>query len=186
MKDRAPNYDELLAAEEAAQKGKKGMWSDKHPAPKEYVDASKSFRDAKMYVSVLQRQKKVPAIVDFVKSGARFTVLVPRENARLNFVLAGIRAPKSARNANEKSEPFGQEAHDLATRRCMQRDVQIDIHDIDKVGGFIGTLYVNHESFAKVLVEEGLAEVHRYSAEQSGVATELFAAQKRAQEARKG
>jgi len=184
--DRAPNYDELLAAQELAKEEKKGMWSPKAPAIKTYADASETVQKAKVQLQTLQRQKKIPAIVDFVKSGSRFTILIPREGIKLNFVLGGIRAPKSARNPNEKSEPFGQEAHDLATKRCSQRDVEIDVHNIDKVGGFIGELFVNRESFAKVLVEDGLATVHEYSAEQSGNAAELLAAQDRAKAARKG
>lgn len=184
--DRAPNYDELLAAQETAKEEKKGMWSPKAPAVKTYVDASETAQKAKMQLQTLQRQKKIPAIVDFVKSGSRFTVLIPREGAKLNFVLGGIRAPKSARNPSEQSEPFGQEAHDFATKRCSQRDVEIDVHNIDKVGGFIGELFVNRESFAKALVEEGYATVHEYSAEQSGNAQELLGAQGRAKAARKG
>ncbi|KAL4896025.1 hypothetical protein BDV59DRAFT_171853 [Aspergillus ambiguus] len=184
--DRSPDYDSLLIAEADAQKDGKGMWSPKPPKQKQYQDYSESVQKAKMEVSILQRQKRVPAIVDFVKSGSRFTVLVPRENAKLTLVLSGIRAPRSARNPGEASEPFGQEAHDLANRRCMQRDVEIDVETIDKVGGFIGTLYVNKENFTKVLLEEGLATVHAYSAEQSGHATEYFAAEQRAKEARKG
>ena len=162
------------------------MWSPKAPAAKTYQDYSESLQKAKIQSSVLQRQKKVPAVVDFVKSGSRFTILIPRENAKLTFVLSGIRAPRSARNANEKSEPFGQEAHDFANRRCMQRDVEIDVENTDKVGGFIGTLYVNRENFAKLLLEEGFASVHAYSAEQTGNANELFAAEKKAKEERKG
>ncbi|KAF4280646.1 hypothetical protein KXX16_001899 [Aspergillus fumigatus] len=184
--DRSPDYDSLLIAEAEAQKDGKGMWSPKPSKPKQYQDYSESLQKAKMEVSILQRQKRVPAIVDFVKSGSRFTVLVPRENAKLTLVLSGIRAPRSARNPGEAGEPFGQEAHDLANKRCMQRDVEIDIETIDKVGGFIGTLYVNKEDFAKVLLEEGLATVHTYSAEQSGHATEYLAAEQKAKEARKG
>ncbi|KAI9753075.1 MAG: hypothetical protein M4579_005347 [Chaenotheca gracillima] len=184
--DRSPIYDELLIAEEAAQKDQKGMWAPNPPQTKAFVDASESVQKARIQLSVLQRQKKVPAIVDFVKSGSRFTVLVPKENAKLTFVLSGIRAPKSARNAEEKGEPFGREAHDFANRRCNQRDVEIDVENMDKVGGFIGTLYINRESFARLLVEEGLASVHAYSAEQSGNANELFAAEKKAKESRKG
>jgi staphylococcal nuclease domain-containing protein 1 len=184
--DRAPNYDELLIAQEKAKEEKKGMWSGKPAKAKQYADASESLQKAKMQVAYLQRQKKIPAIVDFVKGGSRFVVLIPRENVKLNFVLGGIRAPKSARNPNDKSEPFGQEAHDLAMKRLTQRDVEIDVHNIDKVGGFIGALYINKESFAKILVEEGFATVHAYSAEQSGNANELQAAEKRAKEAKKG
>lgn len=184
--DRSPDYDSLLVAEADAQKDGKGMWSPKPPRTKQYQDYSESVQKAKMEVSILQRQKRVPAVVDFVKSGSRFTVLVPRENAKLTFVLSGIRAPRSARGPGEAGEPFGQEAHELANRRCMQRDVEIDVETIDKVGGFIGTLYVNKENFTKVLLEEGLATVHAYSAEQSGNATEYFAAEQKAKEARRG
>lgn len=184
--DRAPNYDELLAAQEKAKEEKKGIWSGKPAKARVYADASESVQKAKLQLSTLQRQKKVPGIVDFVKAGSRFVVLIPREGVKLNFVLGGIRAPKSARNPNEKSEPFGQEAHDLAARRLTQRDVLVDVHDIDKVGGFIGELYIGGESFAKILVEEGFATVHTYSAERSGNATELLAAERKAKEARKG
>lgn len=184
--DRSPAYDELLAAEEAAQKDGKGMWSPKPPAAKTYQDYSESLQKAKIQSSVLQRQKRIPAIVDFVKGGSRFTVLIPRENAKLTFVLSGIRAPRSARNANEKSDPFGQEAHDFANRRCLQRDVEIDVEATDKIGAFIGTLYVNRENFAKLLLEEGLASVHRYSAEQSPHGAELFAAEEKAKADKKG
>lgn len=184
--DRSPDYDSLMIAEAEAQKDGKGMWSPKPPKVKQVQDYSESLQKAKTEASVLQRQNRIPGVVDFVKSGSRFTVIVPRENAKFTLVLSGIRAPRSARNANEQSEPCGQEAHDFANRRCMQRDVEIDVETVDKVGGFIGTLYVNKENFTRSLLEEGLASVHAYSAEQSGHAAEYFAAEKKAKEARKG
>ncbi|PPJ50277.1 hypothetical protein CBER1_04885 [Cercospora berteroae] len=184
--DRSPIYDELLAAEEAAQAEQKGMWAPKPQKQINYVDYSESLEKAKRQLTMLSNKKKVPCIVDFVKSGSRFTVLVPRENAKLTFVLGGIRAPRSARGPQDTAEPFGQEAHDFAVKRCMQRDAEIDVHDTDKQGGFIGDLYINRENFAKVLVEEGLASVHAYSAEKSGNANELFGAEQKAKEARRG
>ncbi|KAJ9666272.1 hypothetical protein H2201_003707 [Coniosporium apollinis] len=184
--DRSNIYDELLLAEEEAQKEGRGMFGAKPPAAKQYVDYSESLEKAKRQMSMLSRQRKIPAVVDFVKSGSRFTVLIPRENAKITLVLSGVRAPRSARNPTEQGEPFGQEAHDFANRRCLQRDVEIDVEDVDKVGGFIGTIYVNRENFTKLLVEEGLASVHAYSAEKSGNATELFAAEQKAKEGRKG
>ncbi|TGJ82627.1 hypothetical protein E0Z10_g6137 [Xylaria hypoxylon] len=184
--DRAPNYDELLAAQEEAKEQKKGMWSGKASKAKTYVDASESAQKAKIQVSTLSRQKKVPGIVDFCKAGSRFTILIPREGVKITMVLAGVRAPRAPRSAGEKGEPFGQEALDLANRRCNQRDCEIDVYDVDKVGGFIGDLYISRESFAKILVEEGFAQVHQYSAEKAGNATELLAAQQKAKEGRKG
>ncbi|KAJ6443852.1 transcription factor [Purpureocillium lavendulum] len=184
--DRASNYDELLAAQEKAKEEGKGMWSGKPQKAKQYTDLSDNAQKAKIMLATLQRQKKVPAIVDFCKSGSRFTILIPRENVKLTMVLGGIRAPRAPRADGEGGEPFGKEALELANRRCNQRDCEVDIHDMDKVGGFIGELYINRENFAKVLVEEGLASVHAYSAEKSGNATELFAAEKRAKEGKKG
>jgi staphylococcal nuclease domain-containing protein 1 len=184
--DRSPIYDELLLAEQKAQEEQKGMWNPKPSAAKKYVDYSENLEKAKRQLALLSRQKKVPAIVDYVKSASRFTVLIPREDSKITFVLSGIRAPRSARNATDKAEPFGQEAHDFANKRALQRDIEIDVEDVDKVGGFIGSLYINRESFAKTLVEEGLASVHAYSAEKSGNAAELFAAEKKAKEQRKG
>ena len=184
--DRSPIWDELSAAEEIAHNAQKGMWSPKAPQTSKMVEASESIQKAKSYLSFLQRQRRVPAIVDFVSSGSRFKVIIPKENARLTFVLSGIRAPRTARNANEQSEPFGPESSEWASKKCMQRDVEIDVEDIDRVGGFIGTMYLNRENVAKGLVEEGLASVHPYSAEKSGHGTELFAAESKAKDARKG
>ena len=184
--DRSPFYDDLLAAEEAATKEGKGMWSGKPTAAKTYVDYSESLQKAKIQASVLQRQRRIPAIVDFVKGASRFTILIPRENAKLTLVLSCIRAPRSARNPTEASEPMGQEALDFANKKCLQRDVEVDIEGTDKVGGFIGTLHVNRENFSKLLLDEGFASVHAYSAEQNANGPELFAAEKRAKEGRKG
>ncbi|PHH77308.1 hypothetical protein CDD82_3574 [Ophiocordyceps australis] len=184
--DRAPNYDELLAAQEKAKEDKKGMWSGKPQKAKQYIDLSENAQKAKVMLATLQRQKKVPAIVDFCKAGSRFTILIPRENIKLTMVLGGIRAPRAPRQDGQGGEPFGKEALEFTNRRCNQRDCEVDIHDMDKVGGFIGDLYINRDNFAKALVEEGLATVHAYSAEKSGNATELFAAEKRAKESKKG
>lgn len=184
--DRSPDYDALLLAEEAAQKDEQGMWSSKAPSAKQYQDYSENLQKAKMEASVLQRQKKVPAIVDYVRSGSRFVVLVPKDNAKLTFVLSGVRVPKAPRATGEAGEPYGQEAAEFANRRCLQRDVEIDVEDTDKVGGFIGTMHVGRENFARALVEEGLAKVHQYSAERTGHANELNAAEKKAKEGRKG
>jgi staphylococcal nuclease domain-containing protein 1 len=183
--DRSPIWDELAAAEEVAKKEQVGMYSGKSPASSKMVEASETIQKAKSYLSFLQRQKRVPAIVDFVASGSRFKVIIPKENARLTFILSGIRAPRTARNPKEQSEPFGQEAFEWSSRKCMQRDVEIDVEDIDRMGGFIGTMYVNRESVARGLVEEGLATVHAYSSEKSGHGNELMAAENRAKTARK-
>lgn len=185
--DRSPIWDELLAAEEAAISAAKGMHSPKGPiAQGRIVEASETLQRAKQYLSTFQRAKRVAGVVEFVSSGGRFKIFVPREYCKLTLVLSGIRVPRTARNASEASEPWGQEAADFATRKVLQRDVELDIETTDRIGGFVGVLFLNNENFAVALLEEGLATVHDYSAEQSGFALLYREAQGRAQLARKG
>ena len=82
----------------------------------------------------------------------------------------GIRAPRAAyRGADkggDKGEPYGNESAEFATRRYLQRDVEVEFESVDKSGGFIGALYLNKtENAAISLVREGLATVHAFSAE---------------------
>lgn len=60
----------------------------------------------------------------------------------------------------------------------MQRDIEFEIHDVDKSGGFIGALYLNKtENAAITLVREGLATVHSYSADSLAWAKQLYNAE---------
>jgi staphylococcal nuclease domain-containing protein 1 len=96
--------------------------------------------------------------------------------------LIGIRAPRTARSASEKGEPYGTESAEFATRRYMQRDVEIEIETTDKSGGFIGALYLNkNENAAVTLVSEGLATVHSFSADSLPWSKQLYDAEVRRQ-----
>lgn len=73
--------------------------------------------------------------VDFVASGSRFKLHMPKENTKITFVLAGIRAPRVARSGSgEKSEAYGPEAHKFASK-YMQRDVEIGKSTTSEEGG---------------------------------------------------
>ena len=81
---------------------------------------------------------------------------------------------------SEKGEPYGTEAAEFATRRYMQRDVEIEIETVDKSGGFIGALWLNkNENAAVALVQEGLATVHSYSADTLSWSKQLYATEVR-------
>ena len=93
-------------------------------------------------------------------------------------LVIGIRAPRAARGTSEKGEPYGNEAAEFATRRYMQRDVEIEIETTDKSGGFIGAVYLNkNENAAVTLVTEGLATVHSFSADTLSWAKQLYDAE---------
>ncbi|KAH0827961.1 hypothetical protein J3R83DRAFT_3599 [Lanmaoa asiatica] len=193
--DRSPDYDKLMAAEQAyvsytiplnlvinsscsALSETRGIHSGKEqPPPKQPLNLSETAARANPFLSGLKRQGKIPAIVDYVASGSRFKLFLPKDNQTLTLVLSGIRTPRTARNASEKSEPFGSEAAEFATRRYMQRDVEFEVESADKSGGFIGTLWLKNENAAISLLREGYAFVHAFSADGLSWAKQIYDAE---------
>lgn len=100
------------------------MHSTKEVSLPRIVDASETASRASQYLPSWKRAGKHQAVVDFVSAGSRFKVFMPKENTKITFVLAGIRAPRTARNATEKPEPYGPEALKFASK-FLQRDVEI-------------------------------------------------------------
>ncbi|KAJ7770129.1 hypothetical protein DFH07DRAFT_266338 [Mycena maculata] len=185
--DRASDYDKLMAAEQAAVAETRGIHSGKDlPPPKQPLNISESTSRATQFLNSFKRLGRISAVVDYVAAGSRFKLLLPKDNQTLTLVLGGIRAPRTARNASEKSEPYGNEASEFASRRYMQRDVEFEVDTIDKSGGFIGSLYLNKtENAAVALVTEGLATVHSFSAEGLGWARQLYDAEAEAKAAKR-
>ncbi|CED84878.1 Transcriptional coactivator p100 [Phaffia rhodozyma] len=158
----------------------RGLHSQKEMALPRIIDASESGAKASQFLPFFKRAGRQAAVVEFVAAGSRFKVLLPKENKKLTFVLAGIRAPRTVRNPSEKGEPYGVESHRFASR-YMQRDVEVEFETVDKVGGYIGAMYVNKtENVAVELVRAGLAQVHAYTAESLPFARQLFAAEEEA------
>ncbi|CDO69288.1 hypothetical protein BN946_scf184976.g7 [Trametes cinnabarina] len=185
--DRSPDYDKLMAAEQLAATEGRGIHSGKDmPAPKQPLNISESANRATTFVNGFRRLGRIPAVVEYVAAGSRFKIYLPKDNQVLTLVLGGIRAPRTARNASEASEPYGSESAEFATRRYLQRDVEIEVYDADKSGGFIGALYLNKtENAAITLVKEGLATVHPYSADNLAWAKQLYEAEEEAKQAKR-
>ncbi|KAJ1958106.1 hypothetical protein EC988_000486, partial [Linderina pennispora] len=186
--NRSSNYDSLLAAELRAQEAKAGIHSGKPRPAATPADASESAARARSFLTHWQRSGRVPCIVDYVASGARLRLHIPRENVKLTFVLAGVRCPRAPRHgSDEGGEPLGAEALALTTLRAMQRDVEAEFEGVDKTGAFIGSLWLSKtESLAVELLRDGLASVHAFSAEQSPHTNALVAAERRAKADRRG
>ncbi|KAJ7076400.1 hypothetical protein B0H15DRAFT_925222 [Mycena belliarum] len=185
--DRASDYDKLMAAEQAAVDDTRGIHSGKDvPPPKQPLNISESTSRATQFLSSFKRLGRVAAVVDYVAAGSRFKLLLPKDNQTLTLVLGGIRAPRTARSASEKSEPYGTQASEFASRRYMQRDVEFEVDALDKSGGFIGSLYLNKTDNAAVtLVKEGLATVHSFSADGLAWAQQLYDAEAEAKAAKR-
>ncbi|KAH7888601.1 hypothetical protein F5I97DRAFT_1853998 [Phlebopus sp. FC_14] len=184
--DRSPDYDKLMVAEQAAVAATRGIHSGKEqPPPKQPINLSETGTRASSFLNGFKRQGKMPAVVDYVASGSRFKLFLPKSNQVLTLVLAGIKAPRTARNPSEKSEPFGTQVADFATRRYMQRDVEFDVETVDKSGGFIGSLWLKNENAAVTLVREGYASIHPFSADSLSWSRQLYDAEAEAKQAQR-
>ena len=73
----------------------------------------------------------------FSMNGARFKLLIPKENCVIIFSLAGIRCPQTSRNGSE-AEPFADEAYAFSRSQCFQREVDVETEAVDKNGTFFG------------------------------------------------
>ncbi|CAO3702418.1 unnamed protein product [Rhizopus stolonifer] len=184
--NRARCYDQLLIAEKKAEEQQKGVHSPKEPPVVRIVDASENAAKARQFFTFLKRGGKLHAVVEFVANGSRLFVWVPKENCRISFVLSGVRAPRVGRTPNDKSEPYGQEALDFISQKCLQHDVEIEVENVDKVGSFVGSLFVQGENVSVALLEHGLATIHEYSADESHYVNQIYAAEREAKTEKKG
>ncbi|KAI8093293.1 uncharacterized protein BX664DRAFT_329393 [Halteromyces radiatus] len=184
--NRSHHYDQLLIAETKAQEQQKGVHSTKGQPIVRIVDASENMTKARQFLTSLKRNQRQVAVVDHVANGSRLFLWIPKENCRLSFVLAGIRAPRVGKNASEKSEPFGPEALAFVTEQCLQHDVEVEIDNVDKTGAFIGNLFIGGNNLAIELLNKGYATVHEYSANESRYANQFFGAERNAKESRQG
>lgn len=87
---RSSHYDELLAAETKASKAMKGVFAKKDIPQHRVNDISADSTRARQFLSSLQRSGRVEAIVEFVTSGSRLKLYIPKETCLITFLLAGM------------------------------------------------------------------------------------------------
>ncbi|XP_060257941.1 staphylococcal nuclease domain-containing protein 1-like [Ovis aries] len=110
---RSSHYDELLAAEARAIKNGKGLHSKKEVPIHRVADISGDTQKAKQFLPFLQRAGRSEAVVEYVFSGSRLKLYLPKETCLITFLLAGIECPRGARNLPglvQEGEPFSEEA----------------------------------------------------------------------------
>ncbi|XP_077226647.1 ribonuclease TUDOR 1-like [Tasmannia lanceolata] len=152
FEERSNYYDALLAAESRASNGKKGMHSAKDPPVMHITDLlTASAKKAKDFLPFLQRSRRLPAIVEYVLSGHRFKLLIPKETCSIAFSFSGVRCPG-------RDEPFSDEAIAFMRRKILQRDVEIEVETVDRTGTFLGSLWESKTNMAVSLLEAGLAK----------------------------
>lgn len=126
---RSSHYDALLAAEVKAEKEKKGVWSDNaSEATLRVQELQGDVQRSKQFLPYLQRSVRSDGVVEFVASGSRLRVYIPKETCIVTFLLGGISCPRSARTGAGgrqigENEPFAEEALQFTKSTALLRDV---------------------------------------------------------------
>uniref|UniRef100_A0A674A8M8 Staphylococcal nuclease domain-containing protein n=1 Tax=Salmo trutta TaxID=8032 RepID=A0A674A8M8_SALTR len=172
---RSSHYDELLAAEARAIKNGKGLHSKKEVPIHRVADISGETQKAKQFLPFLQRAGRSEAVVEYVFSGSRLKLYMPKETCLITFLLAGIECPRGSRNmpgGMQVAEPFSDEAMAFTKELVLQREVEVEVESMDKAGNFIGWLHIEGVNLSVALVENALSKVH-FTAERKNLWREL-------------
>ncbi|KAJ6882657.1 hypothetical protein NC651_029052 [Populus alba x Populus x berolinensis] len=152
FEERSNFYDALLAAESRAIAGKKGIHSAKDPPVSHITDlTTASSKKAREFLPHMHKNRRISAVVEYVLSGHRFKLLIPKETCSIAFSFSGIRCPG-------RDEPYSEEAIALMRRKIMQRDVEIEVETVDRTGTFLGSLWESRTNMGVTLLEAGLAK----------------------------
>ncbi|KDO20457.1 hypothetical protein SPRG_14329 [Saprolegnia parasitica CBS 223.65] len=164
--EKSAHYDLLVAAEATAKAAKRGLHSGKPSPEARITDLCFDAHKAKQYLPFLQREKTMRAVVEAVYAGNRFKVYVPKENCTVNFIVAGIKCPQPAKPSKD-AEPYGEDARRLARRSVMQRNVLIEVEDMDRMGNAFGPMFVGTKDtkndFGVTLLSSGYARIDDFS-----------------------
>lgn len=162
---RSAHYDKLVESELKAAKAAIGVHAKKDIPAHKVPNISGDVAMAKLSLAGLQRHPRLEAVVEFVASGSRLRLFIPKDSRLLTFLLAGITCPRGARpgingGPLQESEPFGEEALTFTKEKVLQREVTINIESMDKAGNFIGWLWIDDVNLSVALVNAGLAQMH--------------------------
>jgi len=186
--ERSSKYDDLLQAEQKAEKTGKGLHDKKNIPSHRVSDMSGNVVKCKQFLPFLQRAGRMSGLVEFVASGSRFRVYIPRETCIVTFLLGGISCAKGGRTMPSgeviKADPFGDECSLHVKEMVLQREVEIEVENIDKAGNFIGYLFVDNTNLSLHLVQEGFASMH-FTADRSAYANQIKNAEDNAKNAKK-
>jgi len=176
--ERSSVYEEITEAETEAKTKKLKIHSEVKAPVHRINDHSVTAQKAKTFLPSLQRSRRVTAIVDYVAQGARVRLSIPEHSATISFALSGIKCPATARG-EEKAEDFADEASLFTKLHILQREVEIEIETCDRGGSFLGSLFLNGDSLAVMLVRNGYAWLTD-SADRNPYFQQLEAAEKHA------
>lgn len=163
--ERSSCFEDLIKSQELGKTKGRGVHSKKEAPVTRYNDLSSGSKAARQHLPFLQRAGKLSAVCDYVISGSKLKIFVPKQSVMICFSPSGVRCPG-------KGEAFSEEAIAFTRSRFMQRNVTIVVENVDRVGTFLGkitTMYRNTEcDLATCLVERGLAKLQEREYQVSG------------------
>jgi staphylococcal nuclease domain-containing protein 1 len=157
--DPCSNYFKALKdTEEIAKLNKTGVHSTKNPIIHRLVDLTtpEKHGKAKQNFEYIKGEKKLKGMIESVISGSRFKVFFEKANCYAIVGLSGVRTLRSDKNIPDHAF-FADKALEYARDHMLNRDVEIDLENVDKRGAYYGFVSHNKRGFAEVLLEQGLA-----------------------------
>ncbi|CUM57661.1 unnamed protein product [Debaryomyces tyrocola] len=187
--ERSLNWDKLVELEEEQKKlAKKGVFFNGDinkvlTVGTRIVDASENYTKAKTFFNGFKQKGRIANgyYVEFIPSVNRVKLYNPKEGLKLTLILGGL--------SNNKAEALGEEGLKYMNKKFLQRNIEFDIYDMDKIGGFIGNLYFNSSSLQPIqvsLLEQGLVSVHDLAVNSNPFSDELINAEESAKSSKKG
>jgi staphylococcal nuclease domain-containing protein 1 len=191
---RSAEYEELILAENNAQKQAKGWHGPRgkkaalHLNDLSGADAAKDATKLKAMLPFLQRTGKVTAVVEMVFNATGMKLWIPRESCMISFALQGVRCERVEKTKDGKVNPSaeGSQAYLFSRDQLMQHEVEVEVSALDaKTGRFLGDLFINKKNFAVSLLQEGWAFLNFGVAKNLKNASELRDAEESARNKRK-
>jgi len=186
--ERSSRYDDLLQAEQKATKSGAGLHDKKNIPTHRVTDMTGNVTKCKQFLPFLQRAGRMQGLVEFVASGSRFRVYIPRETCIITFLLGGIECVRGSRTLPSgehiQGMQYGDECQLHVKEMVLQREVEIEVENIDKAGNFIGYLFCEGTNLSIHLVTEGFASMH-FTADRSNYSNQIKNAEDNAKAAKK-
>lgn len=175
--NQSERYDQMVKASEQAKNSNVGVFSSQQVEPLVIKDYSlnTSMQVATAKLSEI-KNKQMIGIVEDILGGNRFAILVPSKHLMIRAAVNGL-LPLSP------NDRLGKEAITFCANHFSNREMKFEVVDVDRNGGFIANIKLANPPFsdvAELLLEEGLAELHRRTSTLIQNSEVLVAAQDRA------
>ncbi|GEQ70959.1 hypothetical protein JCM33374_g4640 [Metschnikowia sp. JCM 33374] len=186
--ERSLNWDKLIELEEKQKAdGKRGVFysgdiSKILTIGTRVVNASENFAKAKTFFNGFNKKGRISGYhVEFVSSVNRVKLYNPKEGSKLTLILGGL--------SNDRNTDAANDGLAYMNKKYLQRNVEFEVYDTDKIGGFIGNLFANAQTLKPAQVEllaAGLTSVHNLAVSSNPFEADFFNAQDSAKADHKG